>query len=230
MLRAFARSETQAHTDPLTGLLNRRSLEARTRDLTDEGLPFVVAYGDLDQFKLLNDVHGHDTGDRALRLFARVLRDSVRPNDIPARYGGEEFVAVLPDCSIDNAVIVIERIRTRLRTALTDGTVPPFTVSFGLAASESRSHVRRNRRRRRPGPPTREARRPRPHRHRRCRNSRRRNHQHRYAVRGHAIRLTALDMSAALQRNGAVLAYPWTLCARVVGSKLDFKVWPSRAS
>ncbi len=137
MLRAFARSETQAHTDPLTGLLNRRSLEARTRDLTDKGLPFVVAYGDLDQFKLLNDVHGHDTGDRALRLFARVLRDSVRPNDIPARYGGEEFVAVLPDCPMDNAVIVIERIRSRLRTALTDGTVPPFTVSFGLAASET---------------------------------------------------------------------------------------------
>jgi diguanylate cyclase (GGDEF)-like protein len=137
MLRAFARSETQAQTDPLTGLLNRRSLEARTRDLTDKGLPFVVAYGDLDQFKLLNDVHGHDTGDRALRLFARVLRDSVRPNDIPARYGGEEFVAVLPDCPMDNAVIVIERIRSRLRTALTHGTVPPFTVSFGLAASET---------------------------------------------------------------------------------------------
>ncbi len=137
MLRAFARSETQASTDPLTGLLNRRSLEARTRDLTDKGLPFVVAYGDLDQFKLLNDVHGHDTGDRALRLFARVLRDSVRPNDVPARYGGEEFVAVLPDCPMDNAVIVIERIRSRLRTLLTDGTVPPFTVSFGLAASET---------------------------------------------------------------------------------------------
>jgi diguanylate cyclase (GGDEF)-like protein len=137
MLRAFARSETQARTDPLTGLLNRRSLEARTRDLTDEGLPFVVAYGDLDRFKLLNDVHGHDTGDRALRLFARVLRDSVRPNDIPARYGGEEFVAVLPDCSLDNAVIVIERIRTRLHAELADGIVPPFTVSFGLAASET---------------------------------------------------------------------------------------------
>ena len=81
-------------------------------------------------------MHGHDTGDRALRLFARVLRDSVRPNDIPARYGGEEFVTVLPDCSIENAVIVIERFRSRLSDALTGGTVPRFTVSFGLAASE----------------------------------------------------------------------------------------------
>ncbi|MBK5288794.1 MAG: GGDEF domain-containing protein, partial [Acidimicrobiia bacterium] len=125
-----------AHTDPLTGLLNRRSLDARTRHLTDEGASFVVAYGDLDHFKLLNDVHGHDTGDRALRLFARVLRDSVRPNDIPARYGGEEFVAVLPECSLENAVAIIERIRTKLHDTLTDGTVPLFTVSFGLASSE----------------------------------------------------------------------------------------------
>ena len=135
MLRAFARSETQAHTDPLTGLLNRRSLEARVRDLTDEDLQYVVAYGDLDHFKLLNDVHGHDTGDRALRLFARVLRDSVRPDDIPARYGGEEFVAVLPDCSLANASVVIERVRSRLAQELADGGLPAFTVSFGLAAS-----------------------------------------------------------------------------------------------
>ncbi|MDQ1431726.1 MAG: hypothetical protein QOF40_2328 [Actinomycetota bacterium] len=136
MLRAFSRSETQARTDPLTGLLNRRSLEARTRELAETGLPFVVAYGDLDHFKMLNDVHGHDAGDRALRLFARVLRDSVRPVDVPARYGGEEFVVVLPDCSLDNAFTVIERIRSELRGVLANGTVPPFTVSFGIAASE----------------------------------------------------------------------------------------------
>lgn len=135
MLRAFARSEVQARTDPLTGLLNRRSLEGRVQELTDEDLPYVVAYGDLDHFKLLNDVHGHDTGDRALRLFARVLRDSVRPDDIPARYGGEEFVTVLPDCSLANAAVVIERVRSRLQQELADGGLPPFTVSFGLAAS-----------------------------------------------------------------------------------------------
>ncbi len=137
MLRAFARSETQAHTDPLTGLLNRRSLEASVRDLTDEDLPYIVAYGDLDHFKLLNDVHGHDTGDRALRLFARVLRDSVRPDDIPARYGGEEFVAILPDCSLANAAVVIERVRSRLQQELADSGLPAFTVSFGLAASRN---------------------------------------------------------------------------------------------
>lgn len=136
MLRAFSRSETQAQTDPLTNLLNRRSLEARVHDLDDTGLSFVVVYGDLDQFKILNDVHGHDTGDRALRLFAQVLRDTVRPTDIPARYGGEEFVIVLPDCKVDDALTVVERIRAHLRTALVNASVPPFTASFGIAASE----------------------------------------------------------------------------------------------
>jgi diguanylate cyclase (GGDEF)-like protein len=136
MLRAFARSETQAHTDALTGLLNRRSLESQLTALTEEGLSYVVAFGDLDHFKILNDVHGHDTGDRALRLFARVLRDNVRPNDIASRYGGEEFVIVLPDCPVSDAYAVLERVREHLAANLHDGTVPSFTVSFGLAASK----------------------------------------------------------------------------------------------
>ncbi len=135
LLQAFARSETQAHTDPLTGLMNRRSLEANVRELVDGGHLYVVAYGDLDHFKQLNDVHGHDTGDRALRLFSRVLRDTVRPNDLVARYGGEEFVVVLPDCTVDEAYVVVDRIRERLALALVPGTVPRFTVSFGVAGS-----------------------------------------------------------------------------------------------
>jgi len=135
LLRAFARSETQAQTDSLTGLLNRRSLEHRVEDLAEKGEPYIVAYADLDHFKVLNDVHGHDAGDRALRLFAHVLRDSVRPTDIPARYGGEEFVVVLPDCSIDDAETVLERVRERLASALREGQGPDFTVSAGLASS-----------------------------------------------------------------------------------------------
>jgi diguanylate cyclase (GGDEF)-like protein len=136
ILRAFSRTEAQARTDPLTGLLNRRSLESAVLDLTEGAQPYAVAYGDLDHFKLLNDIHGHDTGDRALRLFARVLRDSVRPNDIAARYGGEEFVVVLPDCSVADAFTVIDRVRGRLADAQRGGIVPPFTVSFGLAPGQ----------------------------------------------------------------------------------------------
>jgi diguanylate cyclase (GGDEF)-like protein len=134
-LRAFARTEAQAHTDPLTGLLNRRSLEREVQEFAEDGRSYVVAYGDIDHFKQLNDLHGHDTGDRALRLFSRVLRDSVRPSDLPARYGGEEFVIVLPDCSVEGAVAVVERVREHLALNLSDGQLPGFTVSFGVAAS-----------------------------------------------------------------------------------------------
>ncbi|HEY5015055.1 MAG TPA: GGDEF domain-containing protein [Acidimicrobiia bacterium] len=135
MIRAFATSETQAQTDPLTGLFNRRSLQNIVRDLHEEGVPYALAYGDLDHFKILNDTHGHEAGDQALRLFARVLGDSLRPKDIAARYGGEEFVIVLPECGTAVATGVLERVRESLALALSAGRVPPFTVTFGVASS-----------------------------------------------------------------------------------------------
>jgi diguanylate cyclase len=130
-IRVLARTEVQAHVDPLTGLPNRRTLEEQVHALPED--EYVVAFADLDHFKAINDGHGHETGDRALRLFARVLRDGVRPRDLIARFGGEEFVAVLPDCSLDDARVVAERIRAELATALANGAIPPFTVTIGLA-------------------------------------------------------------------------------------------------
>jgi diguanylate cyclase (GGDEF)-like protein len=135
LIRTFETSETQARTDPLTGLLNRRSLENRVRELQSDGIPYALAYGDLDFFKTLNDTHGHEAGDQALRLFSRIMRDSVRPADLVSRYGGEEFVIVLPDCSTETATGVLERLRERLALSLTGGRVPAFTVSFGLGSS-----------------------------------------------------------------------------------------------
>jgi diguanylate cyclase (GGDEF)-like protein len=95
-----------------------------------------VAYGDLDNFKDLNDTFGHAAGDRALRTFSQVLRDSLRPLDIPGRYGGEEFVIVLPDCPVDEARQVLERVRERLGERIVLADLPPFTISFGVASSE----------------------------------------------------------------------------------------------
>jgi diguanylate cyclase (GGDEF)-like protein len=135
-VRILAKTEAEAQVDPLTGLPNRRTLENQVTDQRVLDGSFVIAFADLDHFKGINDSHGHDTGDRALRLFARVLRDSIRPRDLIARFGGEEFVAVFPECSLDDARGVAERIRSELARALENATVPPFTVTIGLALSD----------------------------------------------------------------------------------------------
>jgi diguanylate cyclase (GGDEF)-like protein len=136
--RAFARSQAQAATDPLTGLANRRTLERVAREFVATGEPYAIAYGDLDHFKRLNDTNGHEAGDRALRVFARVLDAVTRPGDVAVRYGGEEFVLVLADCDAHMAVTIAERVRETLREEAPRGMVPPFTVSFGIATSEDR--------------------------------------------------------------------------------------------
>ena len=79
LLRAMHRTSLQAATDALTGLANRRTLEEAVRELFEQGQDFSLAVVDLDNFKLLNDTHGHEAGDRALRLFSRTMRDAVRP-------------------------------------------------------------------------------------------------------------------------------------------------------
>lgn len=133
MLRALQRSEIQAATDPLTGLLNRRSVEDRVFGLMREERAFAVAMCDLDDFKLLNDTHGHESGDRALRLFASTLKSSLRPGDVAARYGGEEFLLIFPDCGADAAISAVERLREELALSVNQGGTPVFTASFGVA-------------------------------------------------------------------------------------------------
>ncbi len=135
VLRAMSRTLLQASTDALTGLLNRRALEEEVRRLHEEAAPYAVAIADLDEFKLLNDTHGHETGDRALRLFAQTLRNAVRDVDAVCRYGGEEFVVVFPHCSLVEAAAIVHRVRESLMQALSTGEVPTFTASFGLADS-----------------------------------------------------------------------------------------------
>ncbi len=132
-VRAFERTQVQANTDMLTGLLNRRSVEARVRRFTP-GSGYAVVLADLDYFKKLNDTHGHDAGDRALKAFAEVLRRSVREMDLAARWGGEEFMAVLEGHDALSAFEVAERIRLNLAMACQiEG--PAFSASFGVADS-----------------------------------------------------------------------------------------------
>jgi len=136
VIRAFAQSEKQAARDPLTGLLNRRSAEAEIQRLQRSGTSFVIGYADIDHFKRLNDTHGHETGDKALRLFSRILRDSLRPGDIVARWGGEEFVIILPQVDIESSRPILERLREVIASTTGGGSVPVFTISIGVSSCE----------------------------------------------------------------------------------------------
>ncbi|MGE4373119.1 MAG: GGDEF domain-containing protein [Xanthobacter sp.] len=107
------RLKFEASVDPLTGLLNRRSLmeayAAVPAEQINRGVGFLAL--DIDHFKHVNDTYGHATGDVVLQLVAEVLRETVRKQDIVARAGGEEFVAVLPNVDEETVAHVAERIR-----------------------------------------------------------------------------------------------------------------------
>jgi diguanylate cyclase (GGDEF)-like protein len=135
MLRIMAETQLQAMTDGLTGLMNRRSFENRARILRSNGEDYALVMADLDHFKGLNDAHGHETGDRALRVFAETLRESVRTEDLVCRYGGEEFAVLLPGVDLAEAVEVMERVRVALARVTRRGDVPSFTASYGVAES-----------------------------------------------------------------------------------------------
>ena len=141
LLRVMEATHLQAATDPLTGLLNRRSFENRTHELLRSATPFALAMGDLDHFKRLNDTHGHDAGDRALRSFAQTLRATLRDEDLVCRYGGEEFVVVFPRSTAHEAAAALSRVQQELLVATARGDVAPFTVSFGVAHSSEGSSL-----------------------------------------------------------------------------------------
>jgi diguanylate cyclase (GGDEF)-like protein/PAS domain S-box-containing protein len=133
-VRAFEKTQLQAQTDGLTGLINRRTLETELRGLLRQGRPFALALADLDHFKRLNDTHGHEEGDRSLRLFSHVMRQVLRDDDLVARWGGEEFLIALPDADSEAAIEVMSRIREHLARTLDGGQVR-FTASFGVTDS-----------------------------------------------------------------------------------------------
>ncbi|MGH8264464.1 MAG: diguanylate cyclase domain-containing protein [Steroidobacteraceae bacterium] len=141
-VRAFARTQTQASTDALTGLMNRRAAAEAIRTLTIARKPYAFVLCDLDHFKQLNDRYGHESGDMALRAFADVLRRVLREGDVAARWGGEEFAVILPNISAQTATDVVARIQTALRAAVAGGSVPAFTSSFGIADSSMSTKFR----------------------------------------------------------------------------------------
>jgi len=132
LLRVMVETQLQAATDSLTGLLNRRSFEQQVTKVRRDPLMLTLAVADLDHFKVLNDTYGHETGDRALRLFAQVMTGSVRQHDLVCRHGGEEFVLALAGCGTDAARDILDALRGRLDAAITVAGLPKFTVSIGV--------------------------------------------------------------------------------------------------
>ncbi|WP_095147152.1 sensor domain-containing diguanylate cyclase [Pseudomonas sp. Irchel s3b6] len=142
-LRQHAESELAqlAATDSLTGVANRRTLDkvlqrewARAQR---SGKPMSVLMIDADHFKAFNDRHGHQGGDDALRVLARVINENIRrPGDLAARYGGEEFSAVLPETDTTGALRIAENIRAAVeRLPPFENDESPMTVSIGLSTS-----------------------------------------------------------------------------------------------
>ena len=131
-VRAFAKVQLQASTDGLTGVSNRRTIEEHLRQAVGRGDSIAVVIGDLDHFKRLNDLYGHELGDQALRTYAATIRRALRGGDLFGRWGGEEFVLALPGASASTAVAVLDRARLALAEVCATGKLPVFTASYGV--------------------------------------------------------------------------------------------------
>jgi two-component system cell cycle response regulator len=123
--------------DSLTGVLNRRSLEAAVRTHFDSRERFAVLFGDIDHFKFVNDRFGHDVGDTVLKAVAEMLKQGIRPGDAVGRYGGEEFVMLVTGAGPESARLVAERHRKTIESLDFSGVGPDrVTMSIGVAVYE----------------------------------------------------------------------------------------------
>jgi diguanylate cyclase (GGDEF)-like protein/PAS domain S-box-containing protein len=142
LLERIRELERVAMIDQLTEVPNRRYLErcldSRARELSRYGWPYGVVLLDVDEFKAVNDTHGHDVGDRVLRVVARTLAHSTRAFDVVGRWGGEEFLAVIPQVDLEVISEISDRFRRLVESAHLDLASGPLsvTVSVGAALAE----------------------------------------------------------------------------------------------
>ncbi|MCL6413993.1 GGDEF domain-containing protein, partial [Pantoea agglomerans] len=118
--RKIGKLRSEAHSDPMTELLNRRGLDSVLRYWQMGQKSFAVIALDIDRFKRINDTYGHDVGDNVIRYLSQLIRTSSRDADILCRSGGEEFLILLPETSLDVALNIAERLRQRMQ----ESTIP----------------------------------------------------------------------------------------------------------
>jgi len=140
---ALTEAERRAQTDPLTGVLNRRSLierlDAACVRARARSLPIAILFIDLDHFKQINDTHGHQAGDACLKAIIEPIASELRQSDVIGRYGGEEFVVVLSSADATAADLIAQRILARVANVAVAGFGKPIglTCSIGVAASDT---------------------------------------------------------------------------------------------
>jgi diguanylate cyclase (GGDEF)-like protein len=140
---ALTDAERRAQTDPLTGVLNRRSLierlDAACLRARARGLPIALLFIDLDHFKQINDSYGHQAGDACLRAIIDPIHAELRQSDVIGRYGGEEFVVILSSADAAAASPIAQRILQGVADVRVDGFGQPIrlTCSIGIAASDT---------------------------------------------------------------------------------------------
>jgi two-component system cell cycle response regulator len=129
-----------AATDDLTGLLARRFLESHLRGLVSSaarhGRPLSVVMLDLDNFKNINDVHGHAVGDAVLRAAVECIRSRLRQQDLLGRWGGDELILVLPDIPLDGAAAAAEALRARIEETRVEADGEPVAITVSAGAAE----------------------------------------------------------------------------------------------
>ena len=137
MLSLRQSMEREARTDALTGLPNRRAMyEQLQQELARARRthhPWCLLLCDLDDFKQLNDTHGHLVGDEVLRETGRILRQCLRASDFSARWGGEEFLVLLPETELHEAVAVAEKIRDQVSRIRIEALDQRCTISIGVS-------------------------------------------------------------------------------------------------
>ena len=140
--RRAREADCLALTDPLTGVLNRRGIQASLLEALAQAeryeRPLSVAMLDLDGFKRVNDLYGHSAGDEVLRSAARVIRDQLRRPDRIGRFGGDEFLIVLPETGLAAARAMSARINAALRDRIFTARGEPLAVSTSCGEAEFR--------------------------------------------------------------------------------------------
>lgn len=141
--RLQAEIHAQARRDPLTGAYNRLAFaEFASKEWSRSmrhGSRFSVLAVDIDYFKRFNDQHGHQTGDAALVEVSKSAQAALRANDIWCRYGGEEFIALLPDTTMDQALVVAERLRSSVERTTISSPRGALSVSVSIGVAERSS-------------------------------------------------------------------------------------------